>query len=596
MALSTNIQKRPGSANFYVRLGVPTDLQDKIGKREIWRSLRTTDAVEARRLGALEIAKHQAEMQDIRRRRAPTEADLQGAAWDHYQAGLSLDAAARLTRPTPAAIEAERERLMQAARQGKVPTDPLGQMAAALDYLVMRDVTSRDREARAVREKTLREHLVAGETALVDWRARQVIEAESLLIQPGTAAYADLCQRLIRAELQEIARANERDVGDWSGTPSDPTVKPTDPDTSVKAAEPGRTILALYDQFHREKAGKATADTWQNNRQIIKLFASYVGEHADASTITRATVRGWKEALFKWPVKAADITVFRGLSFKKVIEKNATVGKPTISEKSINKYLSALGGFATWLLANGYISEDIMKGMYLDIDKSEKKRFPYTKDQLTTIFKSPLFTGFETDKREHIPGIVQTRDWRFWLPLMTVFTGARLGELAQLATADVRQIGGVWCFHITEEGEAEKSVKTDGSMRVVPIRSDLIKIGILDYHNSIAEAGKQRLFPELRPDARGFYSAMPSDFLNGYFRRIGVKTDKLQNVHSFRHGFADAMRRAGYLDEQFAPLLGHTKASTTGRYGIVPQGIIEQRLDMIEAADFQGLDLQHLQK
>jgi hypothetical protein len=43
------------------------------------------------------------------------------------------------------------------------------------------------------------------------------------------------------------------------------------------------------------------------------------------------------------------------------------------------------------------------------------------------------------------------------------------------------------------------------------------------------------------------------------------------------------------LDEQFNMLLGHTKATTTGTYGIVPQGILSVRVKMIEAVAFSGL-------
>jgi hypothetical protein len=48
-------------------------------------------------------------------------------------------------------------------------------------------------------------------------------------------------------------------------------------------------------------------------------------------------------------------------------------------------------------------------------------------------------------------------------------------------------------------------------------------------------------------------------------------------------------RRSGYLDEQFNMLLGHTKPTTTGRYGIVPQGGLSERVKMIEAVEFPGL-------
>jgi integrase len=79
---------------------------------------------------------------------------------------------------------------------------------------------------------------------------------------------------------------------------------------------------------------------------------------------------------------------------------------------------------------------------------------------------------------------------------------------------------------------------------------------------------------------------MPSGFFNDYFRSIGVKVDNKVNFHSFRHGIADAFRIAGYLDEQFNVLLGHTKATTTGTYGILPRGILSQRVEMVEAVAF----------
>jgi len=37
------------------------------------------------------------------------------------------------------------------------------------------------------------------------------------------------------------------------------------------------------------------------------------------------------------------------------------------------------------------------------------------------------------------------------------------------------------------------------------------------------------------------------------------------------------------MDEQFNMLLGHTKATTTGKYGILPEGILSDRVKMIEA-------------
>ncbi len=76
-----------------------------------------------------------------------------------------------------------------------------------------------------------------------------------------------------------------------------------------------------------------------------------------------------------------------------------------------------------------------------------------------------------------------------------------------------------------------------------------------------------------------------------YLVRIGMKNGRGLSLYSFRHGATDALRRAGFLDENFGFILGHTKASTTGIYGIIPQGILEQRVELINAISYPGLNL-----
>jgi integrase len=233
-----------------------------------------------------------------------------------------------------------------------------------------------------------------------------------------------------------------------------------------------------------------------------------------------------------------------------------------------------------------------MKAQYLDLDKKMHKRLPFTTDQLKVIFGSPLFHRCAGDGYEHEPGDTEIRDWRYWIPIIALYTGARLGEIAQLLTVDVRCDAetGYWIFHITTEGSAAKSTKTEGSERVVPVHSRLIDLGLLAYHENMQRQNESQLFPQLRPDARGFFSGTASKFFNSYFHQIGAKTDKQVNFHSFRHGMADALRKAGFIDLQFGVLLGHGKSTMTGKYGVVPQGILLDRVRMIEAVKFPELE------
>jgi integrase len=363
--------------------------------------------------------------------------------------------------------------------------------------------------------------------------------------------------------------------------------------TGQKLAAPGETIMELYDTFKKEEAATANADTWDQNRKIVQRFAEFIGKTSHISAITRKAIRDWKQALGKWPVKAADVKEFKNLSFREIIEANKVVKKATIAPANINKYLAAVGSFASWLLTNDYIENDVMKGMYLPKDKKAKPVLPYTEPQLGAIFKSPLFDKCAGDGLEHKEGNVAIRDWRYWVPLIALYTGARLGEIAQLLTADIRQLHGKWIFHITEEGSTDegtdqKSTKTGGSQRVVPIHSKLIKLGFLRYHAKMRARGERRLFPELKRDTRGYFG-VASKFFNSYFKAIGVKVDKKLNFHSLRHSISDAFRRGGYVDEQFNVLLGHTEETTTGIYGILPPLTLNQRVEMIEAVQYSGL-------
>lgn len=292
--------------------------------------------------------------------------------------GWTYDGRSRAALPTVAALREVADKLATDIEAGRVlwSSDPMVQLNATIDLIVMRDAAKLDWERRAIQLAELRKHLATGETALIEWKADEVIQSERLLVVKGSPAYRDLCQRLQRAQIEVLERAAERDAGNWSGVPSDPIVVPADLTQGKRVAAPGETLMELYDKFKTERLGDARPDTWDQNRKIVKLFAEFVGEASHVSVITRKAVRNWKQELARWPVKAADSKAFEGMSFRKVIEANETVKKPTISQNSINKYLAALGSFARWLLQNEYIDDDVMSGMYLSIDKRRKEPLP----------------------------------------------------------------------------------------------------------------------------------------------------------------------------------------------------------------------------
>ena len=98
MSLRTNIVCR--GSRYYVRLSVPKDLQQAYGKKNVRRSLGTSDPSEAARLGTIKLAETHAEFEEFRRRRKPTDDELKALIWASTNADLRWIAENALQCPT----------------------------------------------------------------------------------------------------------------------------------------------------------------------------------------------------------------------------------------------------------------------------------------------------------------------------------------------------------------------------------------------------------------------------------------------------------------------------------------------------------------
>lgn len=331
----------------------------------------------------------------------------------------------------------------------------------------------------------------------------------------------------------------------------------------------------------------------------IGIFIETVGLGFPVAKINKKHVREWKALLMKYPVRATEVVAFRGMSIGQIVVANDELKRQVLSDRTVNRYLSSLSAFCSWAEVNGYIPANPCSGMALPKER-RAKTLPFTSEQMNILFTSPLFAGAQSETEWRLisrPGDVLIRDHRFWVPLIMLFSGARPGEIGQLAVSDLRQQQGQWFMHITIEGETHsegKSVKTLGSMRVIPIHPELVRLGLLEYHAQRVEGAEKQLFPGAKRNERGQMMADFSREFGKYLARIGLKEAPGLKLYSFRHGAADALRRAGYLDNQFGFILGHTEQSMTGLYGIMPQGMLEQRVELVNAITYPGLSLDHL--
>lgn len=596
----TYLTRRDGV--YYARIDVPLDLVPVLKTRTRKRSLKTKDKAEAKRLLWPVISEWQREFDDLRARRTLMEADRQFAVWEHYTAALDRDEAERVAIPRQAEVARVTTELLARVEKGEITgIDPLSAIDATLELKHAQNFAKISASARRIKLAELRKHLSVSETALIAHEVDDYIKRNGLFVERSTPDWNSLARHLMRAEIEALERSLERDVGDFAGLPRDPLVKPPTLNRrgTGEAAAPGESIAEAVAAFRKENPRNVSKGRIEESCRDISIFIDTVGPGFPVANISKKQVREWKALLMEYPVRATEVTEFRGMSMAQIVEANREKKRPVLSDRTVNRYLSSLSAFCTWAEANGYMTANPCSGMALPKER-RAKTLPFTSDQLNTLFKSPLFAGAQSDSEwRNIakPGTILIRDHRFWVPLIMLFSGARPGEIGQLAVGDIRKEHGTWIMHITTEGEAHgegKSVKTAGSMRVIPIHPELVRLGFLRYHAERASNGDKQLFPGAKRNERGQMMADFSREFGKYLTRIGLKQGRGLSLYSFRHGAADALRRAGYLDNQFGFILGHTEGSMTGRYGIMPQGMLEQRVNLISAIDYPGLELRHL--
>jgi hypothetical protein len=189
----------------------------------------------------------------------------------------------------------------------------------------------------------------------------------------------------------------------------------------------------------------------------------------------------------------------------------------------------------------------------------EKNRLPFTAEHLIALFSSPMYAGHKSEVQRSEPGTMLLRDGKFWIPLVGLFSGMRLGEIVQLLNNDVEQVSGIWCFKVQWDGEnGTKQVKTVSSLRTVPIHPTLLELGFLEFVKGRKKAGAEaRVFSDVEAGADGYFSSLFSKWFSRYMTSIGIKTSKT-SFHSLRHNFRDACRNADIPTSLSALLMGHS--------------------------------------
>lgn len=273
-------------------------------------------------------------------------------------------------------------------------------------------------------------------------------------------------------------------------------------------------------------------------------------------------------------------------------------------KRSIHSILSAERGYETIApqTANGYIKriialinhaikyEDYDKpnrwiGELFDVSTSvtgdDTKRSAYDQEDINNLISAlceqPLWRYGKDPKPE-----------RFWLILIALLQGFRLGSIVALTKNDILRIKGVLGFQI-------RVGKTKSTLKFYPMNDCLILLGFVEWVWSLE---RENLFQDNSDQASKWYNRVDrnedGEITWAGFEYSHVTKDRAKCLHSLRHSYGGEVYAITEDIKATAELMGHAPpvGRVTNRYIGVAR--IPARKAILDKLDFQ-IDLDRLE-
>jgi len=321
--------------------------------------------------------------------------------------------------------------------------------------------------------------------------------------------------------------------------------------------------------------GKSIKEIGSDNK-ILEEFVEIVGDF-DFSRVTKKEVSYYIDVQTKLPPNRKKSQKYRDLTIKQVMELNLSQ-KETQTPQNINKRLSKLSVFGNWGVRQGLLLTNPFSGMKFLVKKQPNRRQPFTTDDLKKILKPETYLNW-TINFEHPYKIhkVNNKLPYYWVFLLGIFSGMRTNEMCQLRCSDIRKEKNIW-FMFVEDSENTK-VKTESSIRKVPLHPQLVELGFIDYVGNLRKKKKTRVFWELREDRDGFASKVSRHYNEKFLPAIGVWEKHKKVLYCTRHTFINKLYSEKVDENVIKTLVGHEKEFTMKHYGgdpFTPEVLLEE--------------------
>lgn len=302
---------------------------------------------------------------------------------------------------------------------------------------------------------------------------------------------------------------------------------------AVPAKPAGLSLVDAIRLYTEAEAPSLKPNTWSQRTRAFESLKAFLGADTPVASITREMAGDWAHAL-----------ITRVPPGKKKAMSKRTVGNNVSHAAQLFEFLSQRGK---------HEGANPIRGVVV-LSKKEKdarrhagfKWEPFDVDTLKRIFDPANLQGVRT---EH------TR----WALVICLYTGARVGEVAQLYLRDFVNEAGVPCVRFTTNSDGQ-TLKTEASHRLVPLHPDLLALGLWERVERLRKAREDRLFPGMRIDSKAGTGNAISKSVGYYLGQLGIRPQRANGTigaHSLRKTVIQELQASRLSGERRRAFVGH---------------------------------------
>ncbi|WEJ09304.1 site-specific integrase [Sinorhizobium prairiense] len=525
---------RRGST-YSLRRRVPTDLVRVIGKKEITIALGTSDH---------RTAAKQARIVSV-------QLDIQ---WGKHR---------------------------EAVKKGEVITADGVVTEGDLRHAVIGDFWRREQGAIVVVDDDVRdslEHEIGGfemrdpsAEAAVFAQARSIITEKKLNIplpadrklgeppQPFTASpeLLRLLELIRRGDIEHLKRMLDRMDGGHGDTAHDPLFAGVNSVSQAPALSDSITLGEAIQRMETDPLRAQFGDTADAKYVVtFRAMKEVIGIDRKLASITRAECAAVQELIAGMPVNGKKLKAYdKCKTVRAIVALAAERNDRKMSPTTITVYTHTMSAFFNWCIKKGLLTFNPATRLAPSKGTGAVSKRPFKIEEMNKV----------------IAGLDEWSDGgklsgRWWVPMIAIFSGMRMGEIVSLSIDDIGVRDGVECFTLRKT--QDRSLKTPGSERIIPVHPELVKLGLLQRVARIRKDGASRLFPDLPGDTQDELSDLFQKRFAYWQKKVLGISEKGVSFHSFRHGFRDALREAGVPIDATRALGGWARSGgVEERYG-----------------------------